>query len=156
VASRTGQAGSFAASQLPGGVWARSTAEDDIHQQSTATLPGARARRARAQNRTVSEVDLKTALIRLYHRDCPMAMPDLRDRSIDVGVRRWKSFEERHHRRPTREERVEDVARGLWQTFESRPAPGPELQEYRGVAEALADLLDPLPPGPVQFGPAPR
>lgn len=93
----------------------------------------------------MSEKDLKAALVRLYERDCPMAMPDLRDRSIDVGVRRWRAFD--GGAPAERGDRVEAMARELWRTFESRPAPGPELQDYRRVAEAIAALLDPVAVG---------
>ncbi len=69
----------------------------------------------------------------------------MREQSIAVGIRRWQSFDRRNRRRhPTRADRIEDLARGLRQGFEpqDRP-PGRELQDYRCVAQALADVLDP-------------
>ncbi len=82
-----------------------------------------------------------------------MAASSLHDKSIQVGQRRWRSFDRRNTRRhPTDEDRVEDLARGLWQAFETGGlSPGSELQDYRCVARALAQVLtvaEPdLPPG---------
>jgi hypothetical protein len=77
-----------------------------------------------------------------------MAVPDTHEQSIAVGVRQWRSFDRRNRRKhPTRDDRVEDLARGLWQAFEPGDLkPGPELQDYRCVARALADVLDPPTP----------
>jgi hypothetical protein len=71
----------------------------------------------------------------------------MRDVVIDIGVRRWRSFERRNKRRlPTREDRVEDVALGIHARFESpERGRGPEMQDYRCVAQAIADVLDPIP-----------
>jgi hypothetical protein len=93
----------------------------------------------------MNEEGFRAALMRLYNEGCPMAMPEMRDRCIDVGVRYWRSFEHRDSRpEPTRDDRIDEVARALWQTFENRGRPpGPEMRDYRGVAEALAEVLDP-------------
>jgi hypothetical protein len=79
----------------------------------------------------------------------------MRDVVIDVGVRRWRSFERRNKRRhPTHENRVEDVSVGIHARFEPREqGRGPELQDYRCVARAIANVLDPTPSaaGPGEF-----
>jgi hypothetical protein len=70
----------------------------------------------------------------------------MRDGVIDAGVRRWRSFDRRNERRrPTREDRVEDVALGSHARFEPpERGRGPEMQDYRCVAQAIADVLDPM------------
>lgn len=94
-----------------------------------------------------TRVAIEAALDRLWREGCPCAGPGSRDGMIDVGVRRWRSFDRRNkRRRPTREDRVEDLAVGLHARFE--PAGlgrGPEMQDYRCVAQAIADVMDPTP-----------
>ncbi len=65
------------------------------------------------------------------------------DAIIDVGRRRWRSFDRRNRRKhPTHEDRIEDLARGLWQAFETSGLnPGPEMQDYRCVARVMAEVL---------------
>ena len=85
------------------------------------------------------------ALDRLWNEGCPCAGPNTRDLVIDVGIRRWRSFERRNKRRhPARTDRVEDVAIGIHARLESPElGRGPEMQDYRCVARAVADVLDP-------------
>jgi hypothetical protein len=89
---------------------------------------------------------IEAALDRLWHEGCPCAQPTMRDVVIDIGVRRWRSFERRNKRRhPTREDRVEDVAVGIHARCEPpERGRGPEMRDYRCVAEAIAGVLDPL------------
>ena len=91
------------------------------------------------------EQALRDALTKLHVEGCPMAAPATHEATINVGQRRWRSFERRNRRRhPMRVDRVEDLARGLWEAFETGDlARGPEMQDYRCVARALADVLDP-------------
>ena len=88
---------------------------------------------------------LDVALSRLWDEGCPMARPDGRSRMIAIGLRRWRSFERRNKRkRPTLDDRVEDLAEGLRDAFEpDRKMVGPMMQHYRCVAKAMATVLAP-------------
>lgn len=88
---------------------------------------------------------LDLALARLWDEGCPMAHPDGRSRMIDIGLRRWRSFERRNKRkRPTLDDRVEDLALGLRDAFEpDRRLVGPMMMDYRCVAKAMATVLAP-------------
>ncbi|MBO0793389.1 MAG: hypothetical protein J2P36_20890, partial [Ktedonobacteraceae bacterium] len=62
---------------------------------------------------------LDEALARLWEEGCPLAHPSGRSQMIAIGVRRWRSFERRNTRKhPTLDDRVEDLAVGLRDTFE--------------------------------------
>jgi hypothetical protein len=89
---------------------------------------------------------LDLALARLWDEGCPMAHPDGRSRMIDIGLRRWRSFERRNKRKhPTLDDRVEDIALGLRHAFEpDRRLGGPMMMHYRCVAKAMATVLAPL------------
>jgi hypothetical protein len=86
---------------------------------------------------------LALALARLWNEGCPMAHPTDRVQMIDIGLRRWRSFERRNKRKhPTLEERVEDLAEGLRDAFElDRRMVGPMMQPYLCVAKAMAPVL---------------
>ncbi len=86
---------------------------------------------------------LAVALARLWDEGCPMAHPAGRSRMINIGLRRWRSFERRNKRRhPTLDDRVEDLAEGLRDAFElDRKMVGPMMQHYRCVAKAMASVL---------------
>jgi hypothetical protein len=89
---------------------------------------------------------LDLALSRLWDEGCPMAHPASRSRMIEIGLRRWRSFERRNKRkRPTLDDRVEDLAVGLRDAFEpDRKLVGPMMMHYRCVAKAMAPVLAPL------------
>ena len=61
-----------------------------------------------------------------------------------VTRRRWNSFERRNeNKEDTLANRIEDLARGLCETFENGGVrlAGPLLEDYRGLAVQLADTL---------------
>lgn len=88
-----------------------------------------------------------TALDRLWEAGCPCATPP-HDRTIEVGVRRWRSFDRRNkRRRPTREDRIHDLARGLYERL--TPAAyqfpsDPTMRDVECVAQTIAGVLDPI------------
>lgn len=88
---------------------------------------------------------LALALARLWEEGCPLAHPAGRSQMIDIGLRRWRSFERRNKRkRPTLDDRVEDLAEGLRDAFEpDRRLVGPLMHHYRCVAKAMASVLPP-------------
>ncbi len=88
---------------------------------------------------------LALALARLWDEGCPLAHSADRAKMIDIGLRRWRSFERRNKRKyPTRDHRVEDLAEGLRDAFEpDRKMVGPLMHHYRCVAEAMAAVLAP-------------
>ena len=71
-----------------------------------------------------------------------------RQEMVQVAMRRWRSFSRRsrHPERATHAERVEDLAKGLRDHFESEPLlAGPLMTDYRYLAAKLAVVLaDPL------------
>lgn len=58
----------------------------------------------------------------------------------EVAVRRWRSFDSRTKvKRPSFEDRVDDLARGLLKRFEDQPElAGPLIEDYRYVASLIA------------------
>lgn len=90
---------------------------------------------------------LVQALERLWESGCPYAAPP-HDRTIKVAVRRWGSFERRNKRHnPTRADRVDDLAHGLYAALtpaEYRTASDPAMRDAECVAHAIADVLDPI------------
>lgn len=79
---------------------------------------------------------------------CPVAGHDNEtwQEIANVATRRWRSFPRRSARpdRATRDERVEDLAKGLRDRFEADPAlTGPLLEDYRHLAAQLAAILTP-------------
>lgn len=86
---------------------------------------------------------LNLALTRLWNEGCPMAHPADRSRMIDIGLRRWQSFERRNKRKcPTLDDRIDDLAKGLRDAFEpDRKMVGPMMKHYHCVATALATVL---------------
>jgi hypothetical protein len=88
---------------------------------------------------------LDLALARLWEEGCPLAHPSARSQMIVLGLRRWRSFERRNtHKRPTLDDRVEDLAVGLRDAFEpERKLVGPMMQHYRCIAKAMATVLAP-------------
>jgi hypothetical protein len=89
--------------------------------------------------------ELAAVLESLWNSGCPAASPT-NERTVDRGLRRWRSFERRNTiRRPGREDRIADLAKGLWEAFE--PAGNrwrSELVHYRCIAEAFAEVLEPV------------
>ena len=72
--------------------------------------------------------------------------PADQERVADVARRRWRSYERRHRRRNAfdRESRIDDLAKGLRDQLEHEPQlAGPLIEDYRWLARELADVLDP-------------
>jgi hypothetical protein len=70
------------------------------------------------------------ALADLWKAGCPLASPADRERLVDAGLRRWRSFHRRHPRvrQPSDEARVRDLVRGLIDAVEAEPRlVGPRL-----------------------------
>ena len=86
------------------------------------------------------------AVERLWGEGCPVAEPGGRVMVIDVGWRRWRSFERRNKRRHSdRDDRIEDLAKGLCAAMESdQKLVGPLMEDYRCLAVALASAFDPI------------
>ncbi|GHO89405.1 hypothetical protein [Dictyobacter formicarum] len=86
---------------------------------------------------------LDAALTRLWAEGCPMAHPADRARMINIGIRRWCSFERRNKRKhPTLDDHVKDLAEGLRDAFETdRKMVGPLMVHYYCVAEVMAPIL---------------
>lgn len=87
-----------------------------------------------------------TALEKLWRDGCPLADPGSHATVLDVGWRRWRSFDRRTKRRHLdRDDRIEDMAKGLCSAMESDPKlVGPLMQHYRCLAAALASAFDPI------------
>jgi hypothetical protein len=89
---------------------------------------------------------LALALERLWDDGCPVAGSDAGSwqGTARVALRRWRSFDRRSKRKlPTREEHIEDLAKGLRDAFERDPRlVGPLMEDYRHVARTLAGVLD--------------
>jgi len=90
--------------------------------------------------------ELEAVLDRLRDDGCPF-VGSSRDVIIDIGVRRWGSFERRNHRRrPGREDRIADLARGLYERLQPKEhqfTSDPLMRDVECVARAVADALDP-------------
>ena len=90
--------------------------------------------------------DLALALEHLWDDGCPAAGQDAGSRqdTARVALRRWRSFDRRSKRKPaTREERSEDLAKGLRDASErDRRLVGPLMEDYRHLARTLAAVLD--------------
>jgi hypothetical protein len=69
-----------------------------------------------------------------------VASRELHERLVDVGLRRWRSFNRRHRAgQPSHEARVGDLVRGLVNAVEPDPSlVGPLVKDYECVAEAIA------------------
>jgi hypothetical protein len=87
-----------------------------------------------------------TALEKLWSEGCPLADPGSRATVLDVGGRRWRSFDRRNKpRHPDPDGRIEDMAKGLCSAMESdQKLVGPLMQHYRCLAVALASAFDPI------------
>jgi hypothetical protein len=77
---------------------------------------------------------------------CPVAGRDdvARRETVAIAMRRWRSFARRSARRgqATHPDRVEDLAKGLRDHFEVRPAlAGPLMEDYRHLAARLAAIF---------------
>ena len=80
----------------------------------------------------------RAAMDRLHADGSPVAGPESADEVIRVGWRRWQSFERRHKKATSSGERVEDLAKGLRDAFESeRQLVGPLMEDYRHLASIL-------------------
>lgn len=78
---------------------------------------------------------------------CPMAYGTDADREeiARIAVRRWRSMDRRHKKPLSKDQQIEDLAKGLRQHFSFDPKLE-DLTHYRCVAQAVADALEP-PPG---------
>jgi hypothetical protein len=87
-----------------------------------------------------------TALKKLWSDGCPLADPGSRATVLDVGWRRWRSFDRRNKRRkPDRDDRIEDMAKGLCSAMVSdQKLVGPLMQHSRCLAVALGSAFDPI------------
>lgn len=84
------------------------------------------------------------ALADLWSQGCPIAAPDGRERLVDIGLRRWRSFHRRHPRArpPSHKARIRDLVRGLVEVVEPEPRlVGPLVKDYECVAEAIAAAI---------------
>lgn len=61
-----------------------------------------------------------------------------------IAVRRWRSVDRRHRAAVTRDQRIEDLAKGLRQHLAMDPKLE-DLTHYRCIARAVADALAPDP-----------
>ena len=88
-------------------------------------------------------------LAALRAQGCPIvADPRWDERVADVGVRRWRSVARRHRgRRLSRDQRIQDLVRGLVAAFEpDRALVGPLVRDYERVARVIADAMTPMDP----------
>ncbi|WP_341718328.1 hypothetical protein QQG74_00490 [Micromonospora sp. FIMYZ51] len=87
------------------------------------------------------------AFERLHAAGCPLPIPAQRERIATVAFRRWRSFERRSRiRRPTRADRIRDLARGIVDALEPDPRlVGPLMRDYECLAETFAAVVDPVP-----------
>ena len=70
-------------------------------------------------------------------------MPETADDVIEVGWRRWQSWKRRHRKAAgTWDQRLEDLAKGLLDAFESdRRLVGPLMEDYRHLASTLGQVF---------------
>jgi hypothetical protein len=81
-----------------------------------------------------------------WKEGCPVAQPPYEELA-QVARRRWHSFDRRNKRKhPRFEDRVEDLAKGLGNTFGGfHPNPalvGSLIEDYRYLARRLGEVLD--------------
>lgn len=84
---------------------------------------------------------LVVASDQLWADGCPVAQEGRR--TAEVALRRWRSFGRRSkRRRPTFDNRVEDLAKGLRDSLEpDRTLVGPLMEDYRHLAQVFAEVL---------------
>ena len=90
--------------------------------------------------------ELRAVMAQLWEDGCPVATPHPplgHENTAKLAVRRWRSFQRRVHGKSwKREERVEDLAKGLRDAYEAdRHLVGPLMEDYRHLAHRLADVL---------------
>lgn len=85
----------------------------------------------------------RAALTELLHDGSPVVRLETIDEIVDVGWRRWTSFERRKRfRRVDPDVRVVDLAKGLRDAFEQEPRlAGPLMDDYRFLARTLCDAF---------------
>ncbi|MCW3820842.1 hypothetical protein ONA91_41120 [Micromonospora sp. DR5-3] len=71
------------------------------------------------------------------------------ERIAKVAFRRWRSFDRRSRvRRPSRADRIRDLAHGLADALEADPRlVGPLMRDYECLAKAFAAVIDPVADG---------
>jgi hypothetical protein len=89
--------------------------------------------------------EVVSALSRLFAQGCPLPVPTQQEAMAEVGMRRWASYPRRHRGRSgARDERVDDLVKGLVEAFEAdRRLVGPLVKDYECVAEAIAAVVEP-------------
>ena len=90
--------------------------------------------------------ELRVVIAQLWEDGCPVAAPHPAKGGEDtakLALRRWRSFQRRVRGKSwKREERVEDLAKGLRDAYETdRHLVGPLMEDYRHLARCLADVL---------------
>lgn len=80
---------------------------------------------------------------RLHQDGSPLVRPENADTVIEVGWRRWQTFERRRPNAGKKwDQRLEDLAKGLRDAFESdRRVVGPLMEDYRHLASTLGQVL---------------
>jgi hypothetical protein len=69
------------------------------------------------------EAKLTATLETLFRDGSPIASPDTYGEMAAVAIRRWNSFDRRTKiRSPTREDRIQDLTKGLCAAFEPDPS----------------------------------
>jgi hypothetical protein len=86
----------------------------------------------------------RDAIGRLHKDGSPVIRPETADKVIEVGWRRWRSFERRNRRAAGGglEQRFEDLAKGLRDALEpDRRLVGPLMEDYRQLAFTLGQVF---------------
>ncbi|WP_203843849.1 hypothetical protein [Winogradskya humida] len=85
----------------------------------------------------------RDAMDQLHRSGSPVVRPETADDVIEVGWRRWQSFERRNRKAAGgREQRLEDLAKGLRDAFEpDRQWVGPLMEDYRHLASVLGQVF---------------
>jgi hypothetical protein len=80
---------------------------------------------------------------RAWEAGSPIARCNDRQVLATTALRRWRSFDRRTRiKRPTLDDRVEDLAKGLRDACEPDPhLTGPLMEDYRHLARAIAAAL---------------
>lgn len=86
------------------------------------------------------------ALEQLHAAGCPLPTPEQRERIAKVAFWRSRSLDRRSRaRRPSRANRIRDLAHGLTNVMEADPRQvGPLMRDYECLAEAFAAAVDPV------------
>ena len=85
----------------------------------------------------------RDAMDELHRNGSPVVEPETADDVIEIGWRRWHSFERRNRKAGwSQEQQLEDLAKGLRDAFEpDRRLVGPLMEDYRQLASSLGRAL---------------